>query len=179
LGKPVFISRYMILCLPAMCLVASRALFALGQRKIIQRGAIVLLSAALLLSVWHAHHRERDQYRTIVRQVQNCHQPGDLVVITPHHTLPIFRYYWRDDGVDTYRLGNRTDIRTLLPRWNRVWLIRWSSTDTQPAYMLNESVAAHTVIWSRSAQGMQSYLLARNRPGQSPQNLPDSACPPQ
>ncbi len=179
LGKPIFMSRYMILCLPAMCLVASRALFALGQRKIIQRGAILLLSAALLLSVWHVHHRERDQYRTIVRQVQRCHQPGDLVAITPGFTIPNFQYYWRDKSIDVIRLRKPSDLQSLFSRWERIWLIRWSSTNSNPMYLIDQAVASHTVIWSHSAHGMQSYLLARNRPGRSPEGTRESTCPPQ
>ena len=97
--KPLFYGRYMVMCVPALVLLAARGLTLLYQAPMARRGAA--LAAFLLvmtLSVWGTHKyftrfpQESTDWRASVNYIRDHQQPGDAVFIYTSHALS-YDYY--------------------------------------------------------------------------------------
>jgi uncharacterized membrane protein len=164
-GRPLFISRYMILCLPAMCLFVTRGLFALNSRKKVQMLAITLMVGGLVYSTWHVHHRERDQYRTVVRDVQSRYEPGDLLAVVTGKAIPIVDYYWKNPGIEVKGFDKTLDVRAWLPARDRIWMIIWRPKGESAVFTNGQQIGSHKVVYSTSDKSVEAYLLSARRPG--------------
>jgi hypothetical protein len=85
---PMFIGRYLIVCVPAICLVAARGAMAMRAQKWLLSAALVLLAIAMGKSSIDSARFARDDYRGAVGYVERCHAPDDLVVTLPK--FPVF-----------------------------------------------------------------------------------------
>ena len=97
--KPLFSPRYMLLCVPALVLLAARGLTHLYRLPVARRwvgaAAVVLM---VTLSCWGTHEyfvnfaAENTDWRSAVNYILENQQPGDGVVIYTSHAL-CYRYY--------------------------------------------------------------------------------------
>ena len=141
---PLLINRYLILCLPAVCLLAASGLQCLKDRRPLYIGAILVLAVGLSTEFYRMAQRDRHQYRTVTGQVRACYRPGDLVVVMPSQIIHAVRYYWRDPAVDFLPVDDPLALQPLARESGRIWLIRGKDpitmskplTDLDPGHRL-------------------------------------------
>jgi mannosyltransferase len=140
--KPLFFPRYMVLCVPALVLLAARGLahlYNLPARRWVGAAALALLIA---LSGWGTHEyfvnfvAENTDWRSAVNYILENQRPGDGVVIYTSHAL-CYRYYvdraesqhkvaTAPDVLyppDPRRLVSHDEVLSDTARRERVWLI--------------------------------------------------------
>jgi len=163
LGRPLFVDRYFILTLPALCLLASKGLSTLSINRPVQVLAGIILVSGLINSTLIMHSREKAQYRIVTREVLLRYQPNDEVVIWRGWNAVVFRYYARNSGVEVKSIDEFENIRMLLPDKDRIWVILdYNSADSIP--QLEPLVSdSHSVarVWSQKHWNLELYLLNR------------------
>jgi uncharacterized membrane protein len=174
LVTPLFMSRYLILVLPAMCLLVTKGLFLLGHGTSRQIWAVALLAVGLLYSTWHVHHRERDQYRHIVADVESCLRPGDLILAYPGRAIVNAQYYMRNPGIDLKPLEDSGQFSKLIAGRERVWLIEWRRQPESMEFLTDGTVESHQVVRKQTARGVSSYLLTSKDSGDSADSFCES-----
>jgi len=127
--KPMFVSYYLIICLPAFILLSASAVMRLHETRL----RAVLVAAMLGLSVFQLsqfYRRERgENWREATRFVLSSARDGDAIVFYPAWSHKAFDYYQRQD-----RLAAPSEITSLEGvECKRVWLmIRKSDADANP-----------------------------------------------
>jgi len=121
---PLLINRYLILCLPAVCLLAASGLEYLSDRRLPYIGAILVLALGLSIEFLRMEQRDKHQYRTVTGQVRACYRSGDLVAVMPAQIIHAVRYYWRDPAVNIIPADNPQALLPLARESGRIWLIR-------------------------------------------------------
>jgi len=94
-AQPVFVARYLIVCLPALALVAALGVAAIPWR-VAQVAVVAVIVAGSLVSV-RTFLREpaKNDWRGLVAYVAREAQPGDGVVFCVPSVRPTFEYYAR------------------------------------------------------------------------------------
>ena len=113
--KPLFSPRYMLLCVPALVLLAARGLTLLyslpAARRWVGAAAAVLLVS---LSAWGTREyfvnfaAENTDWRSAVNYILQNQQPGDGVFIYTSHAL-CYRYY-ADHAEREHRVATAPDV---------------------------------------------------------------------
>lgn len=107
---PFFLARASIASVPALHLVAARALGRL-PRALLRWGVVAVVVAASLVNQWRYFHvPAREQWREAAAWVQATATPGDLVVLDAGYGQPGFDHYAR--RADLGRLALREDLAT-------------------------------------------------------------------
>jgi mannosyltransferase len=143
-AKPIFISRYLIVSLPALVLLAAAGIVRLRLRVLgaIALAALLVLSARTL-RYWYADYAKED-WRAATRLVLTRSHPGDgAVFYRPSRRVPFEYYLSRSKSGqpplsifppvpyghydllhDRSRVPSPTGLRTAAESRGRVWLIR-------------------------------------------------------
>jgi mannosyltransferase len=122
--QPMFLSKYLIVSLPALVLVAAVAITSV-RRPVVAAVlvlAIVTLSA-LRVAAWYQRNSLEDWGGATRYVVANMH-PGDGVVFFPEWSSVPVTYYERQDGASG--LENLDPRGQLVKGWNtkrRIWLV--------------------------------------------------------
>ncbi len=112
--KPLFFSTYMLICVPALVLLAARGLthlYNLPSRRWAGAAAFVLL---ITLSGWGTHQyfvnyaTESTDWRSAVNYILERQQPGDGVIIYRSHTR-CYRYY-ADRAEEQHKVATVPDV---------------------------------------------------------------------
>jgi 4-amino-4-deoxy-L-arabinose transferase-like glycosyltransferase len=92
-AKPIFVSKYLIVALPALALAAAFGITRLPSRTAIgiAAGAMVVLSAVGLVD-WYADYK-KDDWRGAARFLVDNTQPGDGLVVVPTRVRKPLEYY--------------------------------------------------------------------------------------
>jgi mannosyltransferase len=91
---PVFVSRYFVVCLPAVALLVAVGLAALRPALQAALLVVVLLVAAPGLRVYYTQdYKEGENWRALVNYVASDAQPGDRIVFLSHFGRRPFEYY--------------------------------------------------------------------------------------
>lgn len=94
-GQPVLVSRYLIVCVPALALATALGVSAIPWR-VVRVGVLAVIVVGSLVSV-RTFLREpaKDDWRELVAYVAHEAQPGDGVVFCVPSVRPTFEYYAR------------------------------------------------------------------------------------
>ena len=103
--KPLFVDRYLLPTLPALCLGLAMALTLLGRRALLP-GAIVLAVAFAVTSVRNDIAVTNPDWAGVVSHIQSQRKPGEVEVAIGDTlgNLNSLAYYQRDLGVDRDQL---------------------------------------------------------------------------
>jgi hypothetical protein len=144
LVRPVFLSYYLIICVPALALFGASGI-ARGGRPVLSAALAVPL-LALSTDRLVAYYRAPGQdYRGAARHVIAAMRPGDGILFFPNYVRKPFEYYERQDGITGPVNLDRS------PEWaarGRIWLV------------IREAVSAVDLPELRR---LQSSLLAGHR----------------
>jgi mannosyltransferase len=127
--KPVFVSYYLIVCVPAFVLLAATGIAQLRPRVIgvLTASLIALLSGSRVVDYYGREVTEN--WREATRFVLAEQQPGDAVMFFPRYAPASFDYYVRRQGV-----AGPDQARRPLSGDGRIWLaIRASDSTGQRA----------------------------------------------
>jgi hypothetical protein len=130
LVKPIFIAYYLIVCLPALVLLAAVGLASIRNRWVFVSALTVVV--ALASHQTYAYYKDfglKEDYRDATYRLLSQATPGDVV---------LFYAPYGHDGFDYYqRMFPGTAEVTTLPTWDgdstrhrRVWLVENSGVDT-------------------------------------------------
>jgi uncharacterized membrane protein len=152
LAIPVFDNRYMVMCVPALTLLAARGLTRLQRSPRVS----ILFPAALTVAValsglgdyWYFQSMPFSDWRAAVRYVLDNQQPGDGLVFWKGNVFP-FRYYSRGERTPTivYPPAEwRPVTEELLSRstrgYDRIWLVLHAEVRDTPEYRIVERAFA-------------------------------------
>jgi mannosyltransferase len=143
--KPLWEVRYILICIPAICLLAGTALAALGRVPVLAG----LLAVALLgLPAQHAARApdgHGDNIRAADRIVEANYRPGDAVLYSKKTTFPAAYPYGlarlRDIAVARSPVASATLTGTFLPpaqvqrrlaAVSRLWIVEWGRHRRMP-----------------------------------------------
>jgi hypothetical protein len=162
----LFEIRYLVLCLPGLCLLAAVGILRVVPRPlVIAPLALTLAPAAIGLTAQYFDPAlARDNYRDLVVDIQREARPTDAIVLVAPNQVEIFGYYYHGplqviglpaqrplDVQDTYQ---RLDA--IRSRHERVWLVAWAMPEADPkgviATWLAENGFQATHQWYGSVQ---------------------------
>lgn len=133
--QPVFVARYLIVCLPALVLLAAAGLVRLPRRWMQAAGVFLIAGLSVRPVVWHYEQGFTQDWRGIVRYVMADAREDDALVIFTEYLRYPFDYYRlrvapRKAAPETVHppvddmSGIRLAILDGLPsRYERVWLV--------------------------------------------------------
>ena len=108
--KPIFLSRYLIMCLPPLYLLIAIVLFSSRSKVlgIIRFSFITAMLAGLAIQISNPNSPVKENYRGAINYVINSAQPKDIVATSAPFTIYPFDYYY----------NGRSDLVTV-PAWDR------------------------------------------------------------
>lgn len=140
--KPMFLSRYLIVTLPSLYLLAAYliSLYGLRAQRLIMTGIIVAMLFSLGVQIYSPGIPVHENYREAAHYISESADPNDLVVLSaPFTTYPIEYYY-----------KGKTPLVTF-PRW-----ARYEDIKSIPPYS-DESFAAQMETWDKTYKDL--YVL--------------------
>ncbi len=159
--------RYLTVGLPGLAVLAGvgivrlmhwRALVPLGV------GAALVPAAIGLRAQYFDPSLARDDYRSLVAEIERSAEPGDAVLLVAPNQTEIFNYYYRGPlpmiGLPAQRPIDVTDtlgrLGALQSSYQRVWLVSWAMNEADPkgviAGWLAENGFQATHQWFGSVQ---------------------------
>jgi len=127
LRRPLFLAQYLIVCLPALCLMSAAALSAIDPRK---HGTwlVALCSVVSLVRVGVLYRAESNEdWRSAERYVSSQRRLGDEVAFFPEFSKKGFAYYAKRNGLpmsgSAYRRTELGSVYRPTDSARRVWLI--------------------------------------------------------
>lgn len=132
LGRPLFLSYYLIVVLPALVLMAAVGLMSLPGR-VLRAGALALVVAlsVVALFAWYDQASHED-YRSATRYLVAHERRGDGVIYYPSYTGYGFSYYEARDHARGPANVPFTLGRTVSSGADRIWLVmRTSDVDAR------------------------------------------------
>ena len=110
LVKPIFLSRYLIMCLPPLYLLIGVLLFSTRSMVlgIIRFSFIFLMIGGLVVQIINPNSPVKENYKGAINYVINYAQPKDIVATSAPFTIFPFDYYY----------NGRSDLVTV-PAWDR------------------------------------------------------------
>jgi mannosyltransferase len=122
--KPLLVSRYLLVCVPASVILAAAGLVRLNRIV-----AVILLSLAVLYSIsgdrfYYRHPQLTEDWRGATKHVLSNISPGEIIVLLPAFSMLTFDYYRQAAGVPD---GTVLELETAaeIPTTNRgtVWFL--------------------------------------------------------
>jgi mannosyltransferase len=94
-GKPILVSRYLLVCLPALVILVAAAISELRRTWLFVAvaGAATVLAAWTVLSCHPGCRTEIEDWRGVERLVRAEWRPGDQISFDPHYMVIPFNYY--------------------------------------------------------------------------------------
>lgn len=133
LVKPMFVLRYLIICLPALLLLAAAGLASLQPRALGAGALLVMLAAAI--PVLAPAFKPSPGWRELTNHVVGSATSSDVALVyVGFHAAP-FEYYLRQtDGPNlrVERLNTARGVKKRLGGARRVWLVLYYNEKHQP-----------------------------------------------
>ncbi len=101
----LFSSRYLVVVVPAACLLLGLGVMALRWRPLVIASSVALIGVALSLVPGYYAHAQVEDWRTPTRWLANAYQPGDGLVSYNNvqgAELPVAYYLWLDGSPATF-----------------------------------------------------------------------------
>jgi mannosyltransferase len=159
--QPMFLSRYLLVSLPALVLLAARGLTKLPSPALLAALVAVACAFGLQVSNWYAAPA-REDWRAATRYVLASTHPGDAVLYYPTFAQTPFAYYERLDGG---RAGTPPATLPHLGSDPRVWLVirkEDAVRDPRGLQTLAQALASgYGISQQRSFSGVQVALYIR------------------
>jgi mannosyltransferase len=172
-GKPVLLSRYLIVILPSLALVASIGVCKLGGRRIVT-GAVVVVMAISVVGLSRVSHYRKDDWRSASRYLLARSTRADGIIFYGPYTNPPFQYYAQrlgrpnaprpiypssvNDAPPVAALGS-TGIDHLVAGYQRIWLVE--NEDWTPDRLAGRSLLIQTLSREGRLIDEQSFLRVR------------------
>ncbi len=155
LVKPMFVSRYLILCLPPFLILVAMGLSQLRRRWLFTAATLVVFALSLrgVVEYYRTGFDPPDQdWRTAIGYVLSETQPGDAVFF--YHPLARLPYEY-------YRERSHTQVapRVLFPQRSDARLLKGVPTD--PAF-LDDAAGRYRRIWLVQNWGPDSFTTHAN-----------------
>lgn len=117
--RPVLLAQYLIVCLPALCLLTSVALKGLKPARVgtALLALFVVLSAVRLVELYRTDGLE--DWRSTERNLARAIQPGDRTAFFPRFAGKAYEYYARRNG----RAAGSSRDNAGVDSTRRVWLV--------------------------------------------------------
>ncbi|HEY0908469.1 MAG TPA: glycosyltransferase [Candidatus Paceibacterota bacterium] len=108
--RPLFLSRYLIVSIPAMYLLLSWIIstYRPPLRNICRAGLVAIMLATLTIEIGSASTPVKEEYQLATEHLESHAKPQDIIVVSAPFTIYPFQYYYK---------GN-TSVQTL-PIWDR------------------------------------------------------------
>jgi mannosyltransferase len=108
--RPIFLSRYLIMCLPPLYILVALLLFAQKNNllKIIRPVFLILMIITLGVQITNANSPVKEDYRGVINNVIAKVQRNDIVAVTAPFTVYPFDYYY-----------NGSAKLVTIPSWDR------------------------------------------------------------
>jgi mannosyltransferase len=159
--QPMFLSRYLIVSVPAFVLLAARGLTKLPAPVLVAGIAAAVCASGFQLATWYSA-RPREDWRAATRYVLTSTRPGDAVLFYPSYSQEPFAYYERLDGGARARI-----LDPLAPKPNggpRVWLVTREEDTARVGASLTtvkKALAGYRRLSQRGFSGVQVALYVR------------------
>jgi Dolichyl-phosphate-mannose-protein mannosyltransferase len=157
LAKPLFYSRFLLMCVPAIVLLAAQGLVTLGRLADRRHVALTAASALMIsLSLLETHRFFANfpfyghNWSAVVRYVLNHQQPGDAVAISMG--LESFDYY----------LGREARPDTPVPTITFPPVIGNGDRGFEPERVLEQASRNHARIWLVFQSALQGRVSANS-----------------
>lgn len=94
LRVPLFLNRYLLVCVPPLCIVTARGILSIKRRWLSLALVSAFLACETAALVQYIHYRSRyGEWRTATREILLDHHPGDAIVFSMAHGRLLFDYY--------------------------------------------------------------------------------------
>jgi hypothetical protein len=90
LWKPLWLARYLIVCLPPMVLLIARGLVLLRRRSLAMAAIAATIAVSLIATFQYSTRKE--DWRGAMQLVLSNARPGDVALIAPYEPDP-YKYY--------------------------------------------------------------------------------------
>jgi len=141
--KPLFYPRYMVMCVPALVILAARGMVRLGRLPAVKYwAAAAALALVLTLSAWGTHQyfvnftTETSDWRSAVGYILQRQQPGDGIIFYIPNDYA-YLYYTRHAETqhevteapdilyppEPWRPLSRAEVKSDISGRKRVWLV--------------------------------------------------------
>jgi hypothetical protein len=152
LRSGLFELRYLVLSLPGLTLLAALGVVRLTRHPV----AASVVCVAALIPAWLALQQQyfnpmlfRDDYRTLVADIQREARPTDAVLLVAPNQTEVFSYYYHGDlpqiGLPAQRPADPEDTRQRLDairaQYGRIWLVSWAMGEADPKGVINSWLA--------------------------------------
>ncbi len=171
--RPVFVFRYLILCLPPFVLLAAVGLSKISQRWLLGATlAIILILSGQRLFVWYTIY-QKENWREATAFVLSEAQPGDAVYFYAFYVRKPFEYYLDRSDVPTEFLNliepdpGLELLEGLPDEHTRLWLvlshdqIRHLEKDVQSRLIQNSLAGPYTVVQEQAFKGIRVLLYEK------------------
>ena len=159
--QPMFLSRYLLVSLPALVLLAARGLTKLPSPALLAALVAAACASGLQVSDWYGAPA-REDWRAATRYVLASTHPGDAVLYYPTYAQTPFGYYERMDGA---RAGGPAATHPQPDTNPRVWLVvrkEDAVRDPRGLQTLEQALASgYGISRQRSFSGVQVALYTR------------------
>jgi len=160
--KPLFFPRYMVMCVPALVILAARGIVRFSQGTAVNYWAATsVLVLVLILSAWGTHHyfldfpNETSDWRSAVNYILERQQPGDGVVFYIPNDYAYLYYVRRAEGQHevteapdvvypppSWRPPGRDEIERDISGRKRIWLVlHIEESDPQISAVIQSTLA--------------------------------------
>src|SRR5262249_44816223 len=92
LGKQIFYYRYLLICLPALVVLAARGLCRLESQRVLSAG-LAAVFALSMATVWRYYAKPKENWRDATQYVLANSRPGDTLISYPWYAQQPIRYY--------------------------------------------------------------------------------------
>jgi uncharacterized membrane protein len=155
LVKPIFLARYLIVCLPPLMLIAAVGLSRIRRIPVLT-GALVILAALAGYETFRYYKVvENQDWRGATQYLLSQVRSGDAIAFYPRYWRAPFEYY--RDRVDGSTLRNEatvvlTDPLESIPSYTRVWFV-FVEGDTTPGVQARARVIQDSLAGRYSLVG--------------------------
>lgn len=91
-GKQIFYYRYLLICLPALVVLAARGFCVLPSRRLLAAG-LAVVAAVSLVTIWRYYAKPKENWREVTRYLLLNSRPSDTLVFYPWYAQQPIRYY--------------------------------------------------------------------------------------
>jgi len=147
LRRPLYNPKFLLVAMPAFCLLLARGLVVLANvpriGRILMPAALVILTVASLISL-RAYYTDqryaRDDYRGIAQTISAASRSGDAIILNAPGQSDIFTYYYRG-RLPLYPLPRQRppdrqatldELNTILATHDRIWVVYYGDQQADP-----------------------------------------------
>ena len=168
--QPIFISRYLIICVPALILFGTAGIASVRRR--VAAGMLIAFVCLSATQLFAFYGREGDEnWRDATGYVLVATRPGDAIVFIPRYARKPFEYYQRQGK----SIGPTNFDGQALEESHRIWLvIRQSDAASyfpEIRHLQSQLSGTYRLAARRSFRNVAVELYARNTNTNAPVNV--------